>query len=140
MNPIISFLTDFGTADTSVGQCKAVIAAIAPAALVVDITHGVAPYDIQGGAWALRSAAPLFPPCVHVAVVDPGVGTARRPIAVQAVRGDVLIGPDNGLLLEAAEALAARPAPCSSPSRATGAASSPAPSTRAISSPPAPHT
>ncbi|HWE63499.1 MAG TPA: SAM-dependent chlorinase/fluorinase [Chloroflexota bacterium] len=105
MTNIISFLTDFGTTDTSVGQCKGVIAGIAPKASVIDLTHAVPHFDIATGSWLLRQAVPHFPPCVHVAVVDPGVGTARRPIAVECARGDVLIGPDNGLLLAAVEAL-----------------------------------
>jgi S-adenosyl-L-methionine hydrolase (adenosine-forming) len=105
MNTIISFLSDFGLADTSFGQCKGVIAAISPKAVVIDITHSIPPYDVTTGAWVLQQAAPYFPPCNHVAVVDPGVGTARRGIAVECARGDVLIGPDNGLLLKASEGL-----------------------------------
>jgi S-adenosylmethionine hydrolase len=105
MLQIISFLTDFGTTDTYVGQCKGVIAGISPKALVIDITHAVPHFDIATGAWLLSQAAPHFPPCAHVAVVDPGVGTARRGIALECGRGDVLIGPDNGLLIPAAEAL-----------------------------------
>jgi S-adenosylmethionine hydrolase len=101
----ISFTTDFGTTDTSVGQCKGVIAAIAPRASVIDVTHAVPHYDIATGSWLLRHALPHFPPCVHVAVVDPGVGTARRGVAIECARGDVLVGPDNGLLLAAAAAL-----------------------------------
>ena len=73
MNTIISFLSDFGTNDTSVGQCKAVIAAISPKATVIDLTHAVPHFDIATGAWLLRNAMPFFPPCVHVAIVDPGV-------------------------------------------------------------------
>ena len=105
MSTVISFLSDFGTSDTSVGQCKGVIAGITPKALVVDITHDVPHYDIATGARLLRNATPHFPPCVHVAIVDPGVGTARRGVAIETGRGDILIGPDNGLLLAAAEAL-----------------------------------
>jgi len=105
MSTVISFLSDFGTSDTSVGQCKGVIAGIAPKALVVDITHDVPHYDIATGATLLRNATPHFPPCVHVAIVDPGVGTERRGVAIETRRGDVLIGPDNGLLLPAATAL-----------------------------------
>jgi S-adenosylmethionine hydrolase len=105
MDAVISFLSDFGTSDTSVGQCKGVIAAISPRAIVVDISHHVPHFDVASGSWMLRSAVRHFPPCVHVAVVDPGVGTARRPIAIEAARGDVLIGPDNGLLIAAAEML-----------------------------------
>lgn len=105
MQTVISFLSDFGLTDTSVGQCKAVIAGISPKAVVIDITHSVPHYDIITGAWLLHHAAPHFPPCVHVAVVDPGVGTSRRAVALECERGDVLIGPDNGLLLPAAEIL-----------------------------------
>lgn len=105
MLQIISFMSDFGIADTSVGQCKGVIAAISPKATVIDITHAVPHFDVSTGAWLLRNAAPHFPPCVHVAVVDPGVGTGRRAVAVECGRGDLLVGPDNGLLLPAAEQL-----------------------------------
>jgi S-adenosyl-L-methionine hydrolase (adenosine-forming) len=105
MDAVISFLSDFGTSDTSVGQCKGVIAGISPRAVVVDISHHVPHFDIMTGSWMLRSAVRHFPQCVHLAVVDPGVGTTRRPIAIEATRGDVLIGPDNGLLIAAAEAL-----------------------------------
>lgn len=105
MTNYVSFTTDFGSTDTSVGQCKGVIAAIAPKATVIDVTHAVPHYDIATGSWLLRHALPHFPACVHVAVVDPGVGTSRRGVAIECGRGDVLIGPDNGLLLAAAEAL-----------------------------------
>jgi S-adenosylmethionine hydrolase len=105
MDPVVSFMTDFGTSDTSVGQCKGVIASITPKAVVVDISHAVPHFDIETGAWMLESAVRHFPACVHVAVVDPGVGTARRPIAIICGRGDILVGPDNGLLLRAADAL-----------------------------------
>jgi S-adenosylmethionine hydrolase len=105
MTNFISFTTDFGVTDTSVGQCKGVIASIAPKATVIDITHAVPHYDVATGSWLLRHAVPHFPACVHVAVVDPGVGTTRRGIAVECARGDILVGPDNGLLLAAAAAL-----------------------------------
>jgi len=105
MNSVITFLSDFGLSDTSVGQCKGVIATISPKAVVIDITHAIPPYDIVTGTWVLRHAVSYFPPCNHVAVVDPGVGTARRGIAVECARGDVLIGPDNGLLVPASEVL-----------------------------------
>ena len=73
--------------------------------MIIDITHAIPAYDIITGAWVLRQAAPYFPPSNHVAVVDPGVGTARRGIAVECARGDMLIGPDNGLLVPASEVL-----------------------------------
>jgi S-adenosyl-L-methionine hydrolase (adenosine-forming) len=94
---IITLTTDFGTRDTYVAEVKAAILSIAPDVQVVDVTHEIAPHDILEGALALEAAAPWFPPAtIHVAVVDPGVGTARRGLAV-ASRDQVLIGPDNGL-------------------------------------------
>ena len=94
----IFFLTDFGLADTYVGVVKAVILGIAPDARIVDLTHDVPPQDVRAGAFALLTATPYLPAdAVVLAVVDPGVGTARRPIAVQ-VDGRTFVGPDNGLL------------------------------------------
>jgi S-adenosyl-L-methionine hydrolase (adenosine-forming) len=94
----IFFLTDFGLADTYVGVVKAVILGIAPDARIVDLTHDVPPQDVRAGAFALLTAVPHLPEdAVVLAVVDPGVGTARRPIAVQ-VGGRTFVGPDNGLL------------------------------------------
>ena len=84
---------------------RAVVLGIAPEANVVDLSHDVAKYQVRDGALLLWCAAPYLPVGSHVAVVDPGVGTERRPIAVRVHRGDVLIGPDNGLLLPAAERL-----------------------------------
>jgi S-adenosylmethionine hydrolase len=78
---------------------------IAPEARLVDVTHAIRQFAVRDGAFLLARSVPYFPVGVHVAVVDPGVGTARRPIAVQAARGDFLVGPDNGLLLPAARAL-----------------------------------
>jgi S-adenosylmethionine hydrolase len=103
--PFVSLLTDFGARDPSAGIMRAVVLGIAPSANVVDLSHEVAKYAIRDGALLLWCAAPYLPVGVHVAVVDPGVGTERRPIAVRVHRGDVLIGPDNGLLLPAAERL-----------------------------------
>jgi len=95
---VVTLLTDFGTADGFVGAVKGVIASIAPRATIHDITHDIAPGDIRGGALALEAAARFFPPrTVHVAVVDPGVGTARPALAIEA-RGQIFVGPDNGLL------------------------------------------
>jgi len=96
---VITLTTDFGTRDTYVAEMKAVILAITRDVHVVDITHEVAPHDIVGGALALEGAAPWFPAAtIHVAVVDPGVGTGRRGLAVTS--GDqVFIGPDNGLFM-----------------------------------------
>jgi len=101
----ISFTTDYGLADGFVAACHGVALSIAPSVRLVDITHAVPPGDVRRGAHVLAQTAPYLPrPSVHVAVVDPGVGTARRAIAVEAA-GGVLVGPDNGLLLPAAEAL-----------------------------------
>ena len=98
MRPVITLLTDFGTVDPYVGMMKGVIATICPDANVVDVTHEVPPQDIRTGAFFLERSFRYFPAgTVHVAVVDPGVGTARKPIAARA-EGHVFIGPDNGLL------------------------------------------
>jgi S-adenosyl-L-methionine hydrolase (adenosine-forming) len=93
----IFLLTDFGTADTYVGIVKAVILGIAPHASIVDLTHEIPPQDVRAGAFALLTAVPYLPKdAVVLAVVDPGVGTDRRPIAAQ-VEGRTFVGPDNGL-------------------------------------------
>ncbi len=93
----LTFITDYGLEDGFVAACHGVAARIAPAARVIDITHLVQPGDVRRGAAVLAQTIPYLPPAVHVAVVDPGVGTARRGVAVQA--GDsILVGPDNGLL------------------------------------------
>src|SRR4051812_33240290 len=94
----VFFLSDFGLMDTYVGIVKAVMLGIAPDVRIVDLTHDVPAQDVQAGAFALMTAAPYLPPdAVVLAVVDPGVGTARQPIAVE-VGGRVFVGPDNGLL------------------------------------------
>ncbi len=93
----LTFITDYGLEDGFVAACHGVAARIAPAARVIDITHLVQPGDVRRGAAVLAQTIPYLPPAVHVAVVDPGVGSARRGVAVQA--GDsILVGPDNGLL------------------------------------------
>lgn len=95
---IITLTTDFGLSDWFVGTMKGIILRIAPDARIVDITHGVGHHDVRGGAFALMAAARFFPEgTIHVAVVDPGVGGERGAIAALA-RGQVFIGPDNGLL------------------------------------------
>ncbi len=105
---VITLLTDFGLADTYVGQMKGAILAIAPTVTLVDVTHAVPPQDVLAGAFLLWTAVEAFPPgSLHLAVVDPGVGSARRPMAMTTQRGDVLVGPDNGLLMPAAERLGA---------------------------------
>jgi hypothetical protein len=103
MRPLITFTTDFGPAAPAV--CRGVMFGICPDANVLDISHQVQRYAIREGAWTLRFALPYVPVGIHVAVVDPGVGTERLAVAVRTGRGDVLIGPDNGLLIPAAEAL-----------------------------------
>ena len=102
-DPLISLTSDFGSSEEWVGAMKGVILSINPAALIVDISHDIPPYDIAKGAFVLAAVLPHLPVGVHVAVVDPGVGTRRRAVVLQSGRGDLLIGPDNGLLLPAAE-------------------------------------
>jgi S-adenosylmethionine hydrolase len=99
---LIALTTDFGTTDAFVGVMKGVIASGAPGVPVIDVTHGVPPQDVLAGALVLRHAVPYFPPgTIHVAVVDPGVGSARRPLCVETNHA-LLVGPDNGLLSLAA--------------------------------------
>jgi len=100
---VITLTTDFGLEDSYVAAMKGVILGINPQATIVDVTHTVPPQDIQAGAFALLGAAPYFPKgTVHVAVIDPGVGSERRAIAMQA-GGYFFIGPDNGVLTLAAQ-------------------------------------
>jgi S-adenosyl-L-methionine hydrolase (adenosine-forming) len=101
--PVITFVTDFGPAAPAV--CRGVMFQIAPDANIIDINHFVPRYSIRDGAGSLIFALPHMPMGVHLAVVDPGVGTERLAIAIKVGRGDVLIGPDNGLLVGAAERL-----------------------------------
>jgi S-adenosylmethionine hydrolase len=103
--PLVSLLTDFGARDPSGAILHGVILSIAPDVRIVDISHEVRKFAIRDGALLLWCALPYLPAGSHVAVVDPGVGTERRPIALRAARGDVLIGPNNGLLLAGAERL-----------------------------------
>ncbi len=103
--PFVSLTTDFGLADPSVGICKGVILRIAPDAQIVDVSHAIHRQNPLEGAALLQVALPYLPTGVHVAVVDPGVGTERRPVAILTARGDHLVGPDNGLLVPGAEAL-----------------------------------
>lgn len=98
----ISFLTDYGTTDEFVGVAKAVIRDIAPHVVVIDLTHGIASFDVRAGSLALARAISYVPSGVVLAVVDPGVATARRAVAVEVADGEgVLVGPDNGLLAPA---------------------------------------
>lgn len=100
----ITFMTDYGLENKFTGVCRGAFAKTAPAARVLDITHLVPRGDVRHGAAVLQQAVSYLPQAVHLAVVDPGVGTARRPIAITS-GGCVFVGPDNGLLLPAAEAL-----------------------------------
>jgi S-adenosylmethionine hydrolase len=96
--PIVTLLTDFGTRDWFVGVVHGVILSRAPEAQIVDLTHDIPPGDVSLAAFVLEVATPEFPPgAVHVAVVDPGVGTGRRALCV-AARGHYFVGPDNGIL------------------------------------------
>lgn len=100
---IITLTTDFGTQDYYVSAMKAVILGIIPEARLIDVSNDIPPQDIMAGAWVLRNAAFLFPKgTVHLAVVDPGVGTARRPLVVE-IDGQYFVGPDNGLFSLLAE-------------------------------------
>jgi S-adenosylmethionine hydrolase len=99
----VTFLTDFGLQDDFVGTCHGVMLSIAPDVRIVDITHGITPGRVLQGALVLRNTVAYMPVGVHLAVVDPGVGGARRPLALRDAEGRVYIGPDNGLLMPAAE-------------------------------------
>ncbi len=101
--PVITFLTDFGPAAPAV--CRGVMFRFCPDANIIDINHQVPRFSIRDGAGSLVFALPHMPVGVHVAVVDPGVGTERRGVGLKTARGDVLIGPDNGLFVAAGEAL-----------------------------------
>jgi S-adenosylmethionine hydrolase len=101
----ITFLSDYGYEDEFAGVCRALIARIAPHARLIDITHGVPRHDVRRGAVSLLDALPHAPAGIHLAVVDPGVGTERRAVAARAAADDrILVGPDNGLLWPAIEA------------------------------------
>jgi hypothetical protein len=100
---IITFLSDFGLQDDFVGTCHGVIATIAPEARVIDVTHGVRPGHVLQGALVLANTLTYMPVGVHLAVVDPGVGSGRRALALRDRQGRSYVGPDNGLLLPAAE-------------------------------------
>jgi S-adenosylmethionine hydrolase len=98
-HPTIVFMTDFGIGDDSVALCKGVMISIEPDLRIVDLTHEVTPYSIQDGSRFLAGAAPYFPAgTVFVAVVDPGVGSRRKPIVAKSKRGQFFVLPDNGLL------------------------------------------
>lgn len=98
----ITFLTDFGLQDDFVGTCHGVMKRIAPQAEIIDITHGIPPQAVLQGALVLANTIAYMPVGVHLAVVDPGVGGPRRPLALQDAEGRLYVGPDNGLLLPGA--------------------------------------
>src|ERR687894_716918 len=105
MRPVC-FLSDFGLADDFVGTCKGVMLRIAPGLHIVDLTHEVPGFAVEAGAEILQHATRYMPAdAVYLAVVDPGVGTGRRELALQTEGGALLVGPDNGLLIPAAESL-----------------------------------
>jgi S-adenosyl-L-methionine hydrolase (adenosine-forming) len=101
----ITFLTDFGLEDDFVGTCHGVMKRIAPEVEVIDVTHGIPPRQVLQGALTLANTLQYMPPGVHLAVVDPGVGSARRALALRDGEGRIHVGPDNGLLIPAAEKL-----------------------------------
>src|SRR5437867_7028412 len=100
----ITFTSDYGLEDNFVGVCHGVMARIAPHARVIDLSHAIQPQDVRQGATVLAQSMPYVPRAVHLAVVDPGVGGERGLVAIEA-GGHTLVGPDNGLLALAAEAL-----------------------------------
>lgn len=98
MPAIITLTTDFGLADEYVGVVKGVILGLSPQAHIIDLCHTIRPQDIRQAAFILQAAAPYFPKdTIHLAIVDPGVGTNRQLLAVRAM-GQILLGPDNGIL------------------------------------------
>jgi hypothetical protein len=104
--PVISFLSDYGLKDEFVGVCHGVIAARCPGAHVIDLTHEIPRHDVLAGAVVLRGSVAYMPSGVHLAIVDPGVGTgSRRAVALRTADGRTLVGPDNGLLTPAADSL-----------------------------------
>jgi hypothetical protein len=104
---LITFLTDFGLEDDFVGVCHGVMKRIAPEVEIIDITHGIQPHGVLQGAIVLANTVPYLTEGVHLAVVDPGVGGDRRAIALRSGDGRLYVGPDNGLLVPAAEKLGA---------------------------------
>jgi S-adenosylmethionine hydrolase len=101
----VTFLTDFGLEDDFVGTCHGVMKRIAPEIEIIDITHGIEPQGVLQGALVLANTLPYHPEGVHLAVVDPGVGSERRALALRSGDGRLFVGPDNGLLVPAAQKL-----------------------------------
>jgi S-adenosylmethionine hydrolase len=105
MSPLITLTTDFGDASPYAAVVKGVILSINPAARLLDLTHHIPPQDVRHADYFLGAAAPYFPAgTIHLAVIDPGVGTERHPLLVEA-GGQYLVGPDNGVFTRAATAL-----------------------------------
>jgi S-adenosylmethionine hydrolase len=99
----VTFLSDFGLKDDFVGTCHGVMKRIAPEVQIIDITHGIPPQAVLQGALVLANTIEFMPVGVHLAIVDPGVGGPRRPLALEDAEGRRYVGPDNGLLLPAAQ-------------------------------------
>ena len=102
---IVTFISDTGWDGGYAAVLEAVVVRLQPRVRVLHINHEVRPGDVSAAALTLARLTPLYPPGVHVAIIDPGVGTGRRPLALITVRGDILVGPDNGVLLPASDAL-----------------------------------
>jgi hypothetical protein len=102
---LITFLTDFGLEDDFVGTCHGVMKRIASEVEIIDVTHGIEPQNVLQGALVLANTLPYLPEGVHLAVVDPGVGSDRRALVLRGGGGRLYVGPDNGLLIPAAERL-----------------------------------
>src|SRR5207244_11975129 len=98
----VTFLSDFGLQDAFVGTCHGVIKSIAPEVEIIDVTHGISPQHVLQGALVLANTTPYMPAGVHLAVVDPGVGSSRRPLALQSGDGRLFVGPDDRPLVPAA--------------------------------------
>lgn len=103
--PYITFLSDYGLVDEFAGICHGVISRLAPEVTIIDITHGIRPQEITEGAMVLAQSVPYMPEAVHMAIVDPTVGSERQAVVVPCVDGSCLVGPNNGLLGLAAERL-----------------------------------
>ncbi len=104
MPPFVTFLSDFGAGDQFAGVCHGVVNRVCPEATVIHIGHGIEPQAVGQGARVLAGAIPYMPVGVHMAVVDPGVGSERRAIVLRSADGRLFVGPDNGLLVPAAQA------------------------------------
>ncbi|MGH2704190.1 MAG: SAM hydrolase/SAM-dependent halogenase family protein [Actinomycetota bacterium] len=103
--PFVTFLSDYGLTDEFVGVCKGVILRIAPEVRIIDLSHDIKAQSVREGALVLAQAVGYMPPAVHLGVVDPGVGSTRRGVAIETASDRWLVGPDNGLLIPAASRL-----------------------------------